>query len=99
MTAVTARPDPAAPPRPVRARARRRLGRARGLLGVVPFFAYVLIFLAIPTLVVIIGAFGGPRGRPTIANLAALRSGYILDAFARSILLSASTAVLGAVFG
>jgi len=75
------------------------LRRGRALLGAVPFFAYVGIFLAIPTLVVVVGAFSSDDGRPTLSNLAALRSGYILDAFVRSILLSAATAVLGAVFG
>jgi putative spermidine/putrescine transport system permease protein len=59
----------------------------------------VVIFLAIPTLVVVIGAFGGSGGRPTLANLGALGNAYILDAFGRSIVLSAVTAALGAVFG
>jgi putative spermidine/putrescine transport system permease protein len=77
----------------------RRLARGRSLLGAVPFFAFVTVFLAIPTLVVVIGAFSGDDGRPTLANLAALRNGYILDAFGRSILLSAVTAIIGAVFG
>ena len=41
----------------------------------------------------------GDDGRPTLANVSALANGYIVDAFARSVLLSAVTAVLGAVFG
>jgi putative spermidine/putrescine transport system permease protein len=69
------------------------------LLGVVPFFAFVGIFLAIPTLVVAIGAFTDDANRPTMANITALGSSYILQAFGRSILLSAVTAVLGAVLG
>jgi putative spermidine/putrescine transport system permease protein len=77
----------------------RHLARGRSLLGAVPFFAFVTVFLAIPTLVVAIGAFSGDDGRPTLANLAALRNRYILDAFGRSILLSAVTAIIGAVFG
>jgi putative spermidine/putrescine transport system permease protein len=77
----------------------RRLARGRSLLGAVPFFAFVTVFLAIPTLVVAIGAFSGDDGRPTLANLTALRNRYILDAFGRSILLSAVTAIIGAVFG
>jgi putative spermidine/putrescine transport system permease protein len=85
-------------PRDRRAR-NRRLARGRSLLGAVPFFAFVTVFLAIPTLVVAIGAFSSDAGRPTLANLAALRSRYILDAFGRSILLSAVTAIIGAVFG
>jgi putative spermidine/putrescine transport system permease protein len=75
------------------------LTRARSLLGTVPFFAYVTVFLIIPTLVVVIGAFAGDTGGVTMANVSALTEGYILDAFGRSILLSAVTAVIGAVFG
>lgn len=74
------------------------MARARSLLGTVPFFAYVAIFLVVPTLVVVIGAFTGDGGFTT-ANLAALGDQYILAAFGRSILLSAVTAAIGAVVG
>jgi len=83
----------------VRGHRGRGVARTRSLLGVVPFFAYVTIFLIIPTLVVVIGAFASDQGGFTLANLAALREAYILQAFGRSILLSAVTAVIGAVFG
>jgi putative spermidine/putrescine transport system permease protein len=73
--------------------------RVRNLVGVVPFFAFVGVFLVIPTLVVVIGAFAGDDGKPTLGNLSALTQGYVLDAFTRSILLSAVTAALGALFG
>ncbi|NJC81972.1 ABC transporter permease subunit [Planosporangium mesophilum] len=73
--------------------------RGRSLLGVVPFFAFVAVFLAVPTLEVTIGAFTGDDGQPTLSNVGALMNGYIVDAFISSILLSAVTAVLGAVFG
>jgi putative spermidine/putrescine transport system permease protein len=72
--------------------------RVRSLLGTVPFFAYVAVFLVIPTLVVVIGAFTGDGGF-TWSNVRALGDGYILQAFGRSILLSAVTAVIGAVVG
>jgi putative spermidine/putrescine transport system permease protein len=101
MSTVSQRSDPAAPAPGVRPGLGRRLGprAARGLLGVVPFFAFVTVFLAIPTLVVAVGAVTDDDGRVTLGNLAALGDGYILDAFVRSILLSAVTAVLGAVLG
>jgi ABC-type uncharacterized transport system, permease component len=73
--------------------------RGRNLVGVLPFFAFVAIFLAVPTLVVVIGAFTSDDGRPTMGNLTALTDGFILDAFRRSIVLSAMTAVIGAVLG
>ena len=81
-------------------RGRRGVGlaRARSLVGTIPFFAYVAIFLVVPTLVVVIGAFTGDGGF-TMSNLTALGDAYILAAFGRSILLSAVTAAIGAVLG
>jgi putative spermidine/putrescine transport system permease protein len=86
----------AEPPAP-RRRGRRLL--SRNLVGVVPFFVVVGLFLLIPTLVVVIGAFLTDDGAPTLENLAALTDAYILDAFWTSILLSAETAAIGAVVG
>lgn len=57
------------------------------------------VFLVIPTLVVAIGSFAGNDGQATLDNVTALADGYIVQAFVRSILLSAVTAVLGAVIG
>jgi len=69
------------------------------LLGVVPFFAYTTIFLGIPTLIVVVGAFLDGSGRPTLGNLSALTQPQIVSAFVHSVVLSAVTALLGAVFG
>ena len=69
------------------------------LLGVLPFFAYTAIFLAIPTLIVVVGAFLDGNSRPTLGNLSALTQPQIVSAFIHSVVLSAVTAVLGAVFG
>jgi putative spermidine/putrescine transport system permease protein len=69
------------------------------LLGVVPFFAYTTIFLLVPTLIVVVGAFLDGKARPTLGNLSALGQPQIVSAFMNSVLLSAVTAVLGAVFG
>jgi putative spermidine/putrescine transport system permease protein len=68
------------------------------LLGAVPFFAYVVVFLIIPTLVVVIGAFAGDGGF-TLGNVKALGDEYVVDAFGRSLALSAVSALLGAVLG
>ena len=83
---------------PRRVASRPRL-RGAPLLGTVPFFAYVTVFLIIPTLVVVLGAFAGDGGGVTLANVRALTSGYIVDAFGRSILLSLISALIGAVLG
>ena len=69
------------------------------LLGVLPFFAYTAIFLAIPTLIVVVGAFLDGNSRPTLGNLSALTQPQIVSAFINSVVLSAVTAILGAVFG
>jgi putative spermidine/putrescine transport system permease protein len=69
------------------------------LLGVLPFFAYTTIFLAIPTLIVVVGAFLDGKSRPTLGNLTALAQPQIVSAFVHSVVLSAVTAILGAVFG
>ena len=69
------------------------------LLGVLPFFAYTTIFLAIPTIIVVVGAFLDGRGHPTLGNLRALAQPQVVSAFVRSTVLSAVTATLGAVFG
>jgi putative spermidine/putrescine transport system permease protein len=69
------------------------------LLGVIPLFAYTPIFLAIPTLIVVIGAYLNGNSRPTLGSLSALARPQIVSAFVHSTVLSAVTAVLGAVFG
>ncbi|MEV6348704.1 ABC transporter permease subunit [Actinoplanes sp. NPDC051851] len=84
---------------PQRVASRPRL-RGAALLGTVPFFAYVAIFLIIPTLVVLIGAFTGDGGHGfTLDNVSALGDEYILAAFGRSFLLSAVSALIGAFSG
>ncbi|MEU8817058.1 ABC transporter permease [Actinoplanes sp. NPDC048796] len=83
---------------PQRVATRPRL-RGTALLGTLPFFAYVAVFLIIPTLVVVIGAFASNDGGATLENIKALGNEYILDAFGRSIALSAISAVVGAVLG
>jgi putative spermidine/putrescine transport system permease protein len=69
------------------------------LLGVAPFLTYTAIFLVVPTMVVVVGAFLDGNNRPTLSNLSALTQPQIVSGFVRSVLLSAVTAVLGAVFG
>ncbi len=75
------------------------LRRAAPLLGVLPFTVLVVLFLVIPTLVVVIGSLLTKDNAFTTENLAALGDPAVLTAFRRSILLSASTAVIGAVLG
>lgn len=80
-------------------RAPRRQRLPGALLGVVPFFGYTLIFLIIPTLVVIIGAFLTPKGAPTTSYVEALTKPVFLEALRKSVLLSLVTAALGGLIG
>ncbi|MCX5208351.1 ABC transporter permease [Kitasatospora sp. NBC_00240] len=68
-------------------------------LGVLPFLAYVGVFLIYPTLVVVVGAFQGDDGHLSTANVRVLSRGVYLEAFVRSIELSATAAMVGAVLG
>lgn len=77
---------------------RPRITRALPALGLAPFAAYVLLFLAIPTLLAVASGFGGEGGF-TLANLAVLTSPESLEAFGASVWISALTAVVGALIG
>jgi putative spermidine/putrescine transport system permease protein len=80
------------PPRPA--------GRWRAALGLVPFAGYLLVFLGGPLFFVISGALSDADGNPTLDNvLASVTEPQYRAAFAASLLLSAVTAVIGAVFG
>jgi putative spermidine/putrescine transport system permease protein len=68
-------------------------------LGLLPFAAFVALFLLWPTVLVVLGAFEDPDGGLTLANLAQAAQGTYLQTFVTSTVLSAITAVLGAVFG
>ncbi len=81
---------------------RRALGGFRpsgALAGVIPFFAYTTVFLLIPTVVVVVGAFLDGAGRPTTANVAGLFEPACPKALWQSNVLSAVTAVAGAAIG
>ncbi len=75
-----------------------RVSRLTPALGLVPFLAYVSVFLLIPTVTVVVGAFQ-EEGRFTFANIRALGDEASVSALWKSVLLSGSTAVIGAVFG
>ena len=74
------------------------LRRVRDGLPLLPFFGFVGIFLIVPTVTVIVSAFAGDDGF-TLARVRALFSETALTALSRSLVLSAGTAVIGAVLG
>lgn len=77
----------------------RRPRQALSWFGVAPFFLFALLFLILPTLNIVVGAFRNPQGQVTLENLGKLLSPSILSAFWISIELSLLTAVLGCLFG
>jgi len=69
-------------------------------LPTIPFFAYVALFLILPTVIVTVGAFQTEDGLPTLDVIATVLTGSTFhQAFLRSIQLSLVSALLGAVFG
>lgn len=91
--------SPALTPPPVSASRGRGWRRVSTALPTLPFFAYAAIFLLIPTLIVIIGAFRAPSGEFSLVNIKALADSTVIDAFVSSVILSAVTAVIGGVVG
>ena len=88
-------PAPGAAGTPGRGRL-RRLGPAVGLL---PFLVYVTIFLLTPTITVAVGAFQSSDGAFSTEKVAALFDETPMRALRESLLLSASSAAIGAVLG
>lgn len=75
--------------------------RRRGAvwLGLIPFSAYVVLFLAIPAVMAIASGFFDAAGHFTLANFAAYADPNIRDNFFASLWISALATVLGAVLG
>ena len=72
--------------------------RLRDALPLLPFLALVTIFLIVPTVTVIVSAVY-VDGVFSLDRIAALFSGTALSALWKSVLLSGSTAIIGAVLG
>jgi putative spermidine/putrescine transport system permease protein len=68
-------------------------------LGVVPFFLFALLFLVLPTLDLVLGAFRTPDGRFTLDNIRRLNQPTILSAYKISIQVSLASGFLGAIAG
>jgi len=68
-------------------------------LGVLPFAAFVVLFLFLPTMKIVIGAFQTPDGGFTLANIKGLNTPSILAAYWISIKISIASALLGCAIG
>ena len=68
-------------------------------LGLLPFSAYVVVFLAIPTVLAVGTGFFTEDGALTFDNIAGLFAPAVLQTFASSFWVSAVTAIAGAIIG
>ena len=73
--------------------------RLGDILGVAPFLIFAVLFLIVPTLYLVVGAFIGPEGGLTFDNIASLGAPQIVSSFWISIRVSAASAFLGCLFG
>lgn len=73
--------------------------RSWAWLGILPFMAFAFLFLILPTMQIVVGAFRNPAGEFTLQNVANLFTPSILAAFSISIRVSLASAFLGCVIG
>ena len=90
MTDLTQQPAPL--PRP-----RRPMPLA--WLGMVPFTLFAVLFLILPTMYIVVGAFQTPDGSPTFRNVLNLFQPSILSAYWISIRISVASALAGCLVG
>ncbi|MCK9893649.1 ABC transporter permease subunit [Frankia sp. AgB32] len=78
----------------------RGIGRnGFAVLGLVPFFAYTVVFLGLPTASVAINAFRTAHGTWTLHNISLSFEGIYRDAFITSLKVALTTSAIGVVFG
>lgn len=68
-------------------------------IGIVPFFVFALMFLILPTLQLVMGAFQTPAGAFTFDNIRRLNQPTIISAYWISIEVSLASAIIGALAG
>lgn len=68
-------------------------------LGVAPFFIFAIMFLILPTLYLMLGAFRNDAGEFTFENIAALAQPSIVAAYWISIKVSLASSLIGAFAG
>jgi putative spermidine/putrescine transport system permease protein len=66
---------------------------------VAPFFAYVGVFLVLPSVIIAAGSFTTKAGSLTLSNLTELEQAYLVRSFVNSTVISVVSAFVGAVAG
>ena len=77
----------------------RATGISWSWIGVVPFFAFAVMFLILPTIYLVAGAFQDSTGGLTFRNISGLFTPTILAAYWISIKVSLASAIGGAIVG
>ncbi|MDI6837284.1 ABC transporter permease [Ciceribacter thiooxidans] len=77
----------------------RRLRVPLTWLGLVPFALFVTMFLILPTMHIVIGAFQTSDGSFTLQNIVDLNSGTIPSSYWISVKISVASAALGSLIG
>jgi putative spermidine/putrescine transport system permease protein len=68
-------------------------------LGIMPFVLFIVMFLIMPTMHIVFGAFQDSDGNFTLQNIKDLNSGTIPSSYWISIKISAASAALGSLIG
>ena len=68
-------------------------------VGVLPFLIFTLLFLILPTMNIVLGAFRTPEGAATLANLKGLFTPSIMASYWISIKVSLASALFGCLIG
>ena len=89
--------NPSTPPAPRRPRLSERL--PLNWLGLAPFFVFVTLFLILPTMYIVVGAFRAQGGGFTLDNIIGLNTPSIRSAYWVSIKISLASASLGCLVG
>jgi len=71
----------------------------RNWIGVVPFFIFAFLFIFLPSVTLLIGAFFDTNGKVTLLNFVGLFDPSILNAYWVTIKISLATAVGGGLLG
>jgi putative spermidine/putrescine transport system permease protein len=77
----------------------RRLTLPLNWIGVAPFLLFAVLFLILPTLHIVVGAFRTPDGSFTLVNLLGLATPNIMKAAWISLKISLLTALFGCIAG
>jgi putative spermidine/putrescine transport system permease protein len=78
---------------------RRSWALPRGVLGVLPFIGFAILFLILPTFYLLVSAFVDTKGGFTFGNIADLAQPKIINSLWLSIQLSVASAIIGCVAG